>query len=345
MIPRGRQRAGISGAAGPPSFPSAGPKGAESGSPSADRRSPLPANAPSAAARAARPPGCNLKKLDKGIKGRDFAGTDSRLLISADAPEPAGKTRKQNPGQRREPPHPSERRYLSGGRRGTLPRCVRERWAAGELLFIVRSLQQRDGRREEMKSCAPGQPEPSPPAAPIPAAGRARCGWLGLRALLPPAPPSGVPSQCHRRQPGQPAAASPAALRPAGSAARRGSAGLSRAEVTRYCCCWRRRDRHWAVGGRCRRLPFTSCRPEGARPPPPPLPAAGGWEAVAAARPARGDARNRLGSLPGSSAPARPGAGKLHISTSRGTVAQGNAAGPVGNASSFPVPELETESL
>lgn len=48
-------------------------------------------------------------------------------------------------------------------------------------------------------------------------------------------------------------------------------------------------------------------------------------------------------------APGEPGASsaradKLHIGTSRGAVVQGNAAGPVGNAWPFSVPELETES-
>lgn len=107
--------------------------------------------------------------------------------------------------------------------------------------------------------------------------------------LLPPRPGAalgGVSSQCHRSLGGGPAGSArqpPDASAPLSApcgrrAARRGAARLSRAEVTRRrrgcCCCWRRRrrDRHWGVGGRSRRLPFTSCRPEGARPPRPPLP-------------------------------------------------------------------------
>ncbi|XP_074396559.1 uncharacterized protein LOC106629664 [Zonotrichia albicollis] len=208
---------------------SAGPEGAgERQRPSA-RSSPdqpwpaAPANAPASAATAARPVGCDLKKLGKGIKGRDFAGSDSRLLIAPDAPVPKGKTRKQNPGQQQEPPRPSQAAVpvrRRGGQRGTFPLWVRE--APGGWLFIARSLQQRGGGLEEMRSgawAAGAEPALLP-------AGRERRGAAGSghRRCCPQRHPRQRPPH---RQPWwqvarEPPASSP--LRPADSAARLGSA-------------------------------------------------------------------------------------------------------------------------
>jgi len=141
------------------------------------------------------------------------------------------------------------------------------RSAAGELLFIVRSLQrggsERKRRAARLDTQSPGSSAPprGRVAAPARCEHRRSCPRRRPRPSLLPMSP----------QPPAVAARSPCGSEPCGrQAARHG-----RAEVTRCCCC-RRRDRHWGVGGRSRRLPFTSRRPEGARPPRPPLPRASG---------------------------------------------------------------------
>lgn len=99
--------AGVLGAAGPPPFPQPQPWGGAGPAPGDSRAAAAVSAPPAGSTLAGLQPwttapspsakgwahlaGYNLKKLGKGVQGRDFSGTDPRLLISPDAPEPAGK--------------------------------------------------------------------------------------------------------------------------------------------------------------------------------------------------------------------------------------------------------------